>query len=192
MAKRKNIDPDEPDSRGRRKGQRGARKGTTAQPHGGAIGQEPYEPTDKDREYVREYVWHIGQGNTAKKLGISVRTLQRHFRKQMDEAEIDLEEKLSRKAVVRALDEDDGATLRFILANRFSERWSNKVTHEHGGVGGGPIQTVDISDLVEGKSIEELKALERFFEKIAERASGSESDGGEGRGAESSGDVAAT
>jgi AraC-like DNA-binding protein len=189
MPKRSN-DPDELDVRGRRKGQRGARRGTTTHTGvgngvqgtksgepAGSIGQAPYVPTERDREFVRQKVWFIGQEATAKRLGISSRTLQRHFKPEIEDCETDLEEKLGKTAVQKAIN-GDGPMLRFLLATRFKGRWSPKIQHQHTGADGGPIRTVDLAPLIEGKSEEELKALDELLDSLAAEtgASGSEFD----------------
>lgn len=186
MPKRSN-DPEDLDVRGRRKGQRGARRGTTTHtgvanpayaPSGkpaGSIGQAPYEPTERDRAFVREKVWYIGQEATAKRLGISTKTLQRHFRAEIDDCEVELEETLGMTAVQKAI-KGDGPMLRFLLATRFKGRWSPKIRHTHTGPDGGPIRTVDLGPLIEGKSEEELRALDELLDTLAAEIGESGSD----------------
>lgn len=170
MARRDN-NPDSLDKRGRRKGQRGARKGTTTHEgkNGGSIGQEPYEPTERDREYVAKHVWYIGHEQCAQRLGISKKTLQRHFRKEIDEAKVDLELDLGMTAVEKAR-MGDGPMLRFLLATRFGKRWSPKYVHEHSGKDGGPIRMINMAPLIEGKTEEELAELERILESLEAEA----------------------
>jgi hypothetical protein len=176
---RRSNNPDELDSRGRRKGQRGARRGTTthvgvgngvkgtiAGAPTGSIGQAPYEPTERDREFVRENVWFIGQEATAKRLGISTKTLQRHFRAEIDDCETEFERQLGETAMQKAL-KGDGPMIRFLLATRFKGRWSPKIQHRHTGADGGVIRTVDLGPLIEGKTEEELRQIDAILDSFA-------------------------
>lgn len=181
----KTNDPNELDVRGRRKGQRGARKGTTTHPGRpdrgedkapGSIGQAPYVPDERDREFVRTKVWFIGQEATARRLGICSRTLQRHFKKEIADCEIDFEEALGKKAMQKAMS-GDGPMLRFLLATRFKGRWSPKIKHEHTGEGGGPIREINLGPLIEGKTEDELADLEAILERLGASTGESGSEG---------------
>jgi hypothetical protein len=56
------------------------------QPHGGAIGQAPYVPTDEQRRQVRELAGlQISQQEIADVMGVSPDTIQRHHREDFDQ-----------------------------------------------------------------------------------------------------------
>lgn len=168
------------DRRGRRVGNRGARPGGT---------QQPYEPTERDREYVREHANYAPLETIARRLGVSAKTVQRHFQKELAESKEDFGIDLARTAAEKAL-AGDGPMLRFLLATRFG--WNTKVRHEHTGAGGGPIRTIDVGPLIDGKSEDELAELERILEALAAEADQGEPGGDQGGFGPSEGEAAGT
>ena len=156
-----------PNAKTRSTDQRGARPGLTTmpQPHGGSIGQKPYVPTDRDREFVAKSGFFLGQDRTAERLGISVDTLTRHYRKELDHGE---DEFLlaGGKVLARQALEGDGAQLRFLLARRFPKVYGEKKAVEHSGEIGTP-RTVDLSAFLEGKTEDECRAIIAGIDALA-------------------------
>lgn len=171
MGQKRKTSPDDKDARGRRIGQRGARRGqtTSPQPHGGSIGQKPYVPDERDREYVLRNHFYLGSTRTAARLGISEATLERHFRDEIKRSAEELLIAGGKTAMQKAL-QGDGPMLRYVLATRFPDLWSPKYRHEHTGPNGAPIEfdKVDsaLMPLLEGKTTDELRELERIFDAL--------------------------
>jgi hypothetical protein len=141
--------------------QRGARAGqtTSPQPHGGSIGQKPYEPNDRDREYVSKHSFLMGQEATARVLGISKGTLVRHYRAELDGAEDRARLELGQTAMKKA-SEGDSAMLRFVLATRFADQWSPKYRMKHeGGINVSTISAEQLERMFEGKSKDEIGSI---------------------------------
>lgn len=151
---------------------RGAPKGagTVTPAHGGRIGNPPFVPTDEQRSRVRTLAQtHPEHSNhrIAIQLGISRATLERHFRDDIDLGRAQMISAIGAQMIQRALRGNDalGAdgnplcpgdldAQKFILARLGG--WSTKI--EHTGKDGGPIATVDLSNL----SDEELEAYGRL------------------------------
>lgn len=178
---------DAPNRKKRETDQRGARAGQTTMPqeHGGSIGQAAYEPTERDRDYVRKHVFFLGAERTALRLGISTRTLQRHFAVEIAEANEELLEAGGKTAMQRAL-AGDGPMLRFVLATRFPDLWSPKYRLQHEGKIGVE-RTLDLRDFLKDKSEDETAAILAAIDAlaaaggvdIARSADGSEATGRE-------------
>lgn len=151
-----------------------------AQPHGGSIGQEPYVPTERDRAFVLEHVFYLGQAKTAKRLGISERTLVNHYRAEIDQAYEDAELDLGKTAMQRAK-AGDGPMLRFLLATRFRERWSPRIAHQHTGTLQVEEVPIDLSKFFEGKTEEELERASDIIDEIL-AAAGVDFEGDGARG----------
>lgn len=147
---------------------RGAGPGepTMPQPHGGAIGIPPHEPTPETRQLVRENFAIKGRRWCAIQIGCSVSTLTRHYGHEIEISNAEACAVIGSSLYEKAKG-GDGASQRFFLITRGKGEWSPKIQHEHTGAGGGPIQTVDLSPFLEGKTDAELAILERFLEQLA-------------------------
>jgi DNA invertase Pin-like site-specific DNA recombinase len=73
------MNPEKSDARGTPPG-----AGTIAPAHGGRIGNPPFQPTEEQRQTVLTYAKVMSQEMIADALDISVDTLVRHFRKELD------------------------------------------------------------------------------------------------------------
>ena len=147
---------------------RGAPKGRFKNP--------PFKPTDHQRKRVIELIagspgnpggaqhWII-----AEDLGISLNTLERHFRKELDTGTDIALTKIGGSMMGKALDpahKDHHDASKFVLARRAG--WKTTTAVESSGPGGGPIVYVnepprrDLSHLTEDEKIE----LERLTAKL--------------------------
>lgn len=139
--------------------------------HGGRIGNPPYVPTDDDREFVvqnaakRGYLW------TALQLGISKTTLHQHFRTELDMSNANACAEIGQSLYQKAID-GDGASQRFFLITRGKGEWSPKVKHEHSGPDGGPMQSVDLTAMLEGKTDDELRSILAALELLSASGGG--------------------
>ena len=169
------ADPDGIDSLGRRIGNRGNKPGD---PY-----NQPYVPTDADRDYVEKHVFFIGQQRTADNLGIHLATLKRHYAEEIRKAKTEFLLAGSRRLAKDAL-EGDGASLRFLLARRFSDMYGEKIKAEHSGEIGQP-QRVDLTKFLEGKTVDEHRAILAALDLLS-AAGGVDLSGGEERDPEAS------
>lgn len=145
-----------------------------AQP--GHFGVQPYARTDEAAAFVREHACKKGQRYTAIKLGISVDTLKRHYRPEIDLAKAEACAEIGTSLFEKAL-AGDGASQRFFLITQGSGEWSPKVKHEHSGPDGGPIATVDLNPFLKGKSDDEAAIIEQFLEQLLAAGGGGDDAG---------------
>lgn len=172
--------------------QRGARKGMTTmpQPNGaGSIGQAPYIPTERDRQYVRDHVFYMGQERVARRLGVCSRTLRNHFRPEIDEAHDNALLDLASTAMERAK-AGDGPMLRFMLATRFKDTWSPRLKLEHSGHVDVDVN-VDLSAFIAGASKDEIRIALQIIRQFVSEAGAVVVAGDEGSGAPTLGSAAA-
>lgn len=121
----------------------GLRRGA---PKGATNGMPPFEPTPKQREMVALWsAYGTPQQKMADKLHISLDTLVRHFRAEIDHgietANAELGGVLyneAKKGNVRALEQ--------WFDRRGGAQWKRRVNQEHTGADGGPIQYQELSD----------------------------------------------
>lgn len=139
----------------------------------GERGVAPYVRTEEAAAFVREHACKKGRVWTAIQLGISIDTLRRHYRAEVEAAKADACAQIGVSLFEKAL-AGDGASQRFFLITQGAGEWSPKVKHEHSGPGGGPIATVDLSEHLKDKDDAELAIIERFLEQLA--ASGGAGD----------------
>lgn len=137
----KKIDKAKP--KPKRKDKRGAPKVTDRKrPLKGHRGNPPYEVRPEDRIRVEAWV-AVGakQELIAEMLSISVDTLQRHFRAELDHGKDRALSKIGGSMVADALNGDKDSQ-KFVLARIGG--W--KAGLEHSGPNGGPIEYRDLSD----------------------------------------------
>jgi len=157
-----------PNTKTRADDQRGAHKGQN--------GQQPYKPTERDRAYVKKHVFWIGQADCAKRLGISERTLSRHFKEEIETCKLDGKETLTETSMNLAR-KGDGPMLRFLLATRFYEDYSPKYKAKVEGDVKFSFADIDISDelaqMEKGELAVARKILTQWLAKALEDESGS-------------------
>lgn len=127
-------------------------------------GRPPYEPTEKDRSFVKTMVMARAQHvHIAAVLGITSKTLRKYFRHEIDfgcdKANANVVANLYRQAIKN----DPRCISAAIYWTKAQMGWKEREVHEHTGKNGGPIEYYDLSTL----SDEELDLLEKLRAKIA-------------------------
>ncbi len=133
----------------------------------GIPGQPAYTPSHDEREKVRDYARVCNEDQIAILLGISVSTLQRHFKAELEQARAQTSALIGSKLIAQALSGDKTAMI-FYLKTRGG--WAQK--HEIAGKDGGPIRTFDLS----GYAPDDLKTLMPILDQLIAEAS-SDDDG---------------
>lgn len=104
-APRKRAAPKKPATRkGTPKG-----KATTPQPHGGAIGNPPFQPTEEQRQRVRTLAKAFpvhGEHLIARMAGFSRNTLRQHFAEDMELGRAEMLAGVASQVISRAMDEE--------------------------------------------------------------------------------------
>ena len=112
-------------------------------------GQPPHAPTSQQRKMVESMsAYGIPQDDISKVIGISIDTLAKHYREELDTATAKANAKVAETLYKQATNVDNprSATAAiFWLKTRGG--WKETSVHEHGGIGGGPIQTQEVSAL---------------------------------------------
>lgn len=102
-------------------------------------GQRAFQPTDEQRRTVRAMVaYGVPQDEIANVIGINKRTLEKHFRKEIDTATAEANAKVAQALYHNAVNGHVGAQC-FWLKTRAGWRENHRV--EHAGDGGGPVKT---------------------------------------------------
>ncbi|MFL6864134.1 MAG: hypothetical protein ACJ8DZ_14160 [Allosphingosinicella sp.] len=118
----------------------------------GRFGNPPFVPSDSQRLRVRALAKTFpptAEHYIARLLGINLSTLRRHFGDDLEMGRAELLAAVGSQLINAALDKGaetakgDRDLQKFIMARLAG--WSNK--HELSGLGGGPIETVDLSRL---------------------------------------------
>ena len=137
-------------------------------------GRPAHDPTDKMREQVRS---HIAVGTTqedvARLMGISVDTLAKHYRAEIDTAVAQANATVAGKLFSTATGKRTGATVAdetraqiFWLKTRAG--WRETERHEVVGDGGGPVRTTDEPFIDATKlTTDELEQLQALVKKGA-------------------------
>lgn len=112
--------------------------------NGGRIGNPPFVPTDAQRQEVLTLSKVASQEIIATILGISVDTLARHFRKELDMGAAQAVAMVGGKLLEKAL-KGHGPSINFYLATRGKGSYTKRV--ELTGANGGPIRTFDLSNV---------------------------------------------
>lgn len=128
---------------------------------------QPFEATDEQRAKVKEYARVCNDDQIAILLGISVSTLQRHFRPELDAGRAQVAATIGAKLIAQALAGDKTAMI-FYLKTKGG--WSQK--HEIVGKDGGPIRTFDLS----GYTPEQLQLLMPIIDQLIADMAGQEGD----------------
>lgn len=143
----------------------------------GRIGNPPFEPSEEQRQTVKTYAVVLTQAQLAAHMGISEDTLQRHFRKEIDQATAMAVASIGSKLFKKASDGNLAAMI-FFLKTR--GKWNSRI--EVTGAGGGPIKTFDLSRYSE----EELRLLLPLIDQLLIEA-GESPEGDEDAVSESAG-----
>lgn len=156
------------------------------------VGRPPHEPTGETRRQVADMALSgMRQEDIMRVIGIGCKTtLEKHYRAELDTAAIIANTRVGKTLFQRAVGErevvlvhEDGRrevvteaadpnVTSAIFWAKTRMGWKETTAHEHGGPGGGPIQTVDLSNL----SDSELKRLEKLLVKAAESGGSSSGD----------------
>lgn len=155
---------DKPKAKKKTGSRRGTPKGKAAleQPHGGRIGNPPFQPTEEQRELVRTYAKTFpvhAEENIATLLGIHRSTLRLHFGADIKLARAQMLASVGAQMINRAMDainqtvKGDIEAQKFVLARLGG--WTTKV--ELTGRDGAPVETIDLS----GMSAEALREYGR-------------------------------
>lgn len=158
--------------------------GTHVPAQGGRIGNPPHEPTPATREQVRLYAKIASQETIAAVMGVSVDTLQRHYREELDVGQAEAIVTVGGKLLDKCL-KGDGPSIRFYLATRGKGAYSRKIEVE-----------ANIGDQPGSKSEEATEALIELLNRLAsdkkktllgavlgDEIGSSDEEGGEGGGA---------
>ena len=130
----------------------------------GQSGVAPYEPDEASRKLVREYVVRAGQKAMARKLGISTRTLAKHYAIEIAEAEFEAGKDLGNKAMSMAL-AGDAKMIRWMLESRFGWGKEEKAEDEKPQSLSLDVQ-VDVKAFFAGLKDDELSVAIRLLERL--------------------------
>lgn len=146
--------------------QRGARKGTTTMKpaHGGSIGQAPYIPTPRDRAFVLRHCYALGPYETARRIGITKRSLYNHFPTEIRQSKVITIERLDRTAIEQAL-AGNSSMLRFVLRGRQDSRF-NHLSRRRDEPAANVNVNVDIRALLTNMSEAELGVAIKLFDQL--------------------------
>jgi len=117
-------------------------------------GRHPFEPTKEQRDMVKIMAGHgIPQDTIVLALSVDLKTLRKHFRKELNQSAAMVEATLASSQFARAKGSDSVAqrATEFILNTRFG--WKKQETHEFTGKDGGPIETMEITDERRAKAL---------------------------------------
>lgn len=142
----------------------GAKQGATASK--GRIGNPPHVPTEEQRKIAETHAavgtphWAI-----AAEMGISERTLDIHYRVELDRGLIRMNARVGSAIAKKAL-AGDGDMQKFWMARRGGPAWANKQQTELSGPDGGAIKHEVSPDWnLTSLSREELKEMKRLASK---------------------------
>jgi hypothetical protein len=97
-----------------------------------AAGRPEFEPTDEQRKVVRAMAGYgVPQADIGKVIGCHAETLRKHFREELDKAEIEANSQVAQTAYQMATSGRVPAATFFWLKCRAG--WKETFVHEHGG-----------------------------------------------------------
>ena len=120
---------------------------------GGQIGNPPFIATQDQRERVQLYSKVMSQEMIAEALDISIDTLRRHFRHELQEGKREAVAAVGGKLLAKAL---AGHPASMIFYLKTQGKWSSRI--ELTGKDGGPIPTIDLAPFLKDMSDEQLLA----------------------------------
>lgn len=131
-------------------------------------------PTDEMREQVKTLAKVCSIASVALRLGISVSTLTRHFRKELDSGREEVDEMFLSKIV--RYGSEKGHPKEVECMTKWLKRpggpWDSRKI-EISGPGGGPVPTIDAREL-DGMTDEQLAAIRTAIELLAAGAAGAD------------------
>jgi hypothetical protein len=131
----------------------------------GKRGPKPQLPTPDQRRRVQLYAGlGIPQRDIAVLIGKSWDWVDKHCREELSIGLAETKVKVGGQIVRQALNGNLTAAIFYAKAQM---GWRETNRFEHSGANGGPIRTIDLSRLLEGKSEEELRNLERALELLS-------------------------
>jgi hypothetical protein len=143
--------------------------------YAGKIGNPPFVATDEQRQNVRLYAKVMSHEMIAASFEppISIDTLKRHFRKELDDGKREAVAAVGGKLLAKAM---GGNMTAMIFYLRTQGKWNTRV--ELSGPDGGPIQHLDLSPILANFSDEQLALIEPILEQLL-TAAGIDLDGGD-------------
>ena len=110
------------------------------------MAQASHEPTDQTRRTVESMsAYGIPQERIASVIGVDSKTLRKHYRDELDNAETKANAKVAESLYRKATGEGQGAVTAAIFWLKTRAGWRDVMAHEHSGPDGGAIETVDWS-----------------------------------------------
>ena len=149
--------------------------GTVVPAHGGRIGNPPFIPTAQQR--IEVTAWGkagLQTADIAVLLDVSVRTVERHFGRELAVSKAEMKRAIGGNLTRKAL---EGNLTAQIFWLRTQAKWNVRV--EHVGPDGGPVRYVDLSEVLKGKSQAELATLEPILEQLLAASGSAGIDGGD-------------
>lgn len=111
--------------------------------NGGRIGNPPFVPTDQQRQEIMTLAKVTNQEGAAIVMGISVDTIDRHFREEWNRGAAQAVVMVGGKLLDKAL-KGHGPSINFYLATRGKGAYSRRI--EVTGANGGPVKHYDLSN----------------------------------------------
>lgn len=131
-----------------------------SQEKGRGPGRPAFEPTDAERKQVEAL---SGYGLTVEMIrhlvrdGIALETLLKHFRAELDAGKAKANAKVGQRLFQKAM---EGDTASLIWWTKTQMRWSETQKLELTGAEGGPLKTVDLSQVSTEALLEISKAMQ--------------------------------
>lgn len=123
------------------------------------MARPPYEPTEEARAQVEALAGYgIRQDEIARFLDIDPKTLRKHYRDELDNAEVRANAEVARSLHMQATDGGNVSAAIFWLKARAG--WREKQEVELSGPGGGPVVTLDAGKLSDA-ALQELLSVRR-------------------------------
>lgn len=135
-----------------RKDRRGTPKGKgVATQNGGRIGNPPHCPTAESRKLANDLsAYGLPHWAVAELMEISEDTLERHYAKEIALGPHKMTVRAA-NMVAKGVLAGDKDYVKFWLARRGGEAWTNKQSHEHSGPQGRPIEHRDMTGLTDAQ-----------------------------------------
>ena len=104
------------------------------------MAQASHEPTDQTRRTVESMsAYGIPQERIASVIGVDSKTLRKHYRDELDNAETKANAKVAESLYRKATGEGQGAVTAAIFWLKTRAGWRDVMAHEHSGPDAGPI-----------------------------------------------------